>query len=378
MGGLWQYLWSESSDEADSIELDVVNDSSYVVSICWIDPEGYLKFFHTIDNDSIKDGSVQNVHKEFTYCGHSFVCIKQSVEGSGSTDQPYPSHMSEVAAKDLVFVYRPLTPNCSHTLTLKSVNKTTSVVDVAVAVEQVNNSDGTVIDTSSKLYTSVDICGYGIRCEDGLFQEHCNLEQALHEDLSYCSRLLPPLACKQLQSNTHIIINKCITFGTKKRPIIGRACTYHSLHGSEWLRRHGMCISKAGCIEIYNITDYLDARADWGTGGGLLHEFTHAYHDKLVTGGFGSALVQEAYRCAMYKKLYASVPVHGSQGNAGSMKAYACSNKEEFFAETSVAYLYNEDLHGLCEYNKWFPFNRQQLQQYDPDTYQILELLWGV
>jgi hypothetical protein len=53
----------------------------------------------------------------------------------------------------------------------------------------------------------------------------------------------------------------------------------------------------------------------------------------------------------MSKKLYDSVPVHGIQGQHGPIKAYACTNCMEYFAELSVAFLYRKD---KMEYNKWY------------------------
>lgn len=76
--------------------------------------------------------------------------------------------------------------------------------------------------------------------------------------------------------------------------------------------------------------------------------------------------------------LYDRVKVHGPQGAQspdGKAKAYACTNCMEFFAELSVAYHYNDD--GDMEYNKWFPFNRQQLMEYDRKSYDVLAKLWN-
>jgi hypothetical protein len=49
----------------------------------------------------------------------------------------------------------------------------------------------------------------------------------------------------------------------------------------------------------------------------------------------------------MSKKLYDSVAVHGPQGKDGPIKAYACANPMEFFAELSVAYLWHADFQGI-------------------------------
>ena len=99
----------------------------------------------------------------------------------------------------------------------------------------------------------------------------------------------------------------------------------------------------------------------------------------------------------MVAKRYDCVPVHGPQGKKGPIKAYACANCMEFFAELSVAFLYNHDTNIVLrdmdeqkarqqqqdvmsvvipEYNKWFPHNATQLKLHDPETYEILEKMW--
>ncbi|CAE7797422.1 unnamed protein product, partial [Symbiodinium microadriaticum] len=79
------------------------------------------------------------------------------------------------------------------------------------------------------------------------------------------------------------------------------------------------------------------------------------------------------YERAMAEGLYGAVPVHGPQGKNGPVKAYACVNCMEFWAELSVAYLCSDT---MVEYNKWFPHNRQQLKDYDPQTFVVLQKLW--
>lgn len=90
-------------------------------------------------------------------------------------------------------------------------------------------------------------------------------------------------------------------------------------------------------------------------------------------------LTIQAYNAAMRAGLYDCVPVHGPQGinpHSGeriAIKAYACTNCMEFFAELSVAYHYALD---ETEYNKWYPHNRLQLLQHDPATFEMLERIW--
>ena len=149
--------------------------------------------------------------------------------------------------------------------------------------------------------------------------------------------------------------------------------------GEEWLKRNGMRMDKAGGIEIYCAQEYLDSRSQWGVGGLLLHELSHAYHNKFCTAGVDCLSIRTAYNQAMNQKLYDAVAVHGKQGKTGLQKAYACANCMEFFAELSVAFLYqNSTDNPSLEYNKWYPHNYMQLIQHDPMTCEVLSTLWGI
>ena len=75
----------------------------------------------------------------------------------------------------------------------------------------------------------------------------------------------------------------------------------------------------------------------------------------------------------MAEGLYSSVTVRGPQGEKGPIKAYACANCMEFWAELSVAYLCDD---SSVEFNKWFPHNRAQLFTHDPHTFTVLQNLW--
>jgi len=187
-------------------------------------------------------------------------------------------------------------------------------------------------------------------------------------------RLIPKTACERLQSSTSIYINQSLSYGTVNKPVKGSGCCFHPLGDAEWLRRNGLNVCKEGCVEIFDAAGYLKSRNHWGAGGVLVHEFSHVYHNKFCDGSYDCEDIRQAYTAAMKAKLYDSVPVHGPQGAKGKAKAYACTNCMEFFAELSVAYLWTID--EETEYNKWFPFNRSQLQQHDPASCLMLQKYW--
>ena len=59
----------------------------------------------------------------------------------------------------------------------------------------------------------------------------------------------------------------------------------------------GMRTDKAGGIEIYSAKEYLRTRHHWGVGGLLLHEFSHAYHDKHCKDGYDNTCILEVKFC---------------------------------------------------------------------------------
>jgi len=74
-------LVSESHDmqnDQNFCELKIVNELEEIVIICWVDESGNLHHFYPINDRSIKDGSVENCHTEFTQTGHAFLILKSN------------------------------------------------------------------------------------------------------------------------------------------------------------------------------------------------------------------------------------------------------------------------------------------------------------
>jgi hypothetical protein len=94
----------------------------------------------------------------------------------------------------------------------------------------------------------------------------------------------------------------------------------------------------------------------------LLHELAHAYHHQVL--GLDDARVLAAYRQAVERRLYESVPyIHG-----GRRRAYALTNHLEYFAELSEAYFGQND---------YYPFTRADLAEHDPVGYRLMGAAWG-
>ena len=87
-----------------------------------------------------------------------------------------------------------------------------------------------------------------------------------------------------------------------------------------------------------------------------------AYHDQVL--GFDEARIRDAY--AAYKK-----SGHGNSAlliTGGHVRHYALTDHKEFFAEMTESYFGTND---------FFPFNRAELMEAEPEIYKLLEAIWG-
>ena len=377
----WKKIVStcEGEDGGDdaNCEVAVVNNTNRALVLCWVDHGGQLRHYTQVNDRSIRDGSVSHVHVEQTTAHHAFVCVDLTSAGTGGSSGRIPKTLAEVTVDQLVFVYTPVRPMLRHQVT---VTQQRGSYHVDVRCTKLKRA--TVIDTSTKEYATTSIHGFNVRYEPGVFDSVRGLRETLETDLRQLQRLLPPAACRQLQQSTPLWLNQAITYGTTDAPVEGTSCCFHPQGGEEWLRRNGMRVDKVGGIEIYSAKYYLKCRGEWGDGGLLLHEYSHAYHNKCCPDGYDCAVIRDRYCAAMAQQLYDSVSVKVLHGGGGKVqkkkhkqKAYACANAMEFFAELSTAFLHRDD--AAVDFNKWWPHNHSQLAAHDPATCAVLARVWG-
>lgn len=146
-------------------------------------------------------------------------------------------------------------------------------------------------------------------------------------------------------------------FVERNNPDFSCAC-YHS--NRDWLLRRGYPAEKHRSIEIANVANFVRSSKE-NQPMLVVHELAHAYHHQLL--GSQHPGIQEAYNRAISKGLYGDVPY--SMG--GTRPHYGGSNAWEYFAELTEAYFGQND---------YFPYNRDQLAQYDPDGYALVRRLW--
>ena len=134
---------------------------------------------------------------------------------------------------------------------------------------------------------------------------------------------------------------------------------YHPSAG--WLKANGHAIDLEKCVHIPQAADLPTKRSTNEQPWVILHELSHAYHDQVL--GFDEPRIVAAYE--KYKK-----SGRGDKTllfNGQRVKHYALTTPMEFFAEMTEAYF------GV---NDFFPFNRAELKDSEPDIYELMRRVW--
>lgn len=286
--GMWKLRTSTrtATVEDTSCELEIINDLDETIIFCWVTAKGELKHYIPVNDKSIRDNSVTNKHLEYTYANDLFVCIRNV--------QPLPAFMKDITDEAFLFCYTPVKTKRRHTLTVRKINKrkffslrgAREVLQVERTCVPVDSA-ADIIDSTQKVYDSRTISGFKVRYEPGVFAVP-GFEDVIVADIEQLVSLLPPGACERLQRDTFIYINKSLTYGTVRDPVVATGCCYHPRGGADWLKNNGLTMEKEGCVEIFSAEAYLRSNGHWGPGGVLVHEFSHVFHDKFC---------QDAYDC---------------------------------------------------------------------------------
>lgn len=146
-------------------------------------------------------------------------------------------------------------------------------------------------------------------------------------------------------------------------PGVSPRAEYHPDAG--WLRAHRRNPALARSVEFTNIPDFESETRRMPNF--TLHELAHAYHDRVLEGGFGNAALQAAYDRAKASGQYDRVERRDAEGRVRLDRAYALTNPMEYFAESTEAYFSQND---------FFPFTRPQLHDVDPEMEELLGRLW--
>ncbi len=138
------------------------------------------------------------------------------------------------------------------------------------------------------------------------------------------------------------------------------AMQYHPDAG--WLKANGYPTELVKCVHLPRAADLPTPRNINEQPWVILHELAHAYHDQVLD-------FDELTIVAAYEDFKASG--HGDAAllyNGKRVRHYALTDHKEFFAEMTEAYF------GV---NDFFPFNRAELQEAEPELFALLSRIWN-
>jgi hypothetical protein len=208
--------------------------------------------------------------------------------------------------------------------------------------------------TPTSDYTAQEIEGWKVLVNNELSSQHSELAEdvlkLLRHQLYQIARVVPDEALQEL---------RCVPIWVEYKAPRHPCMCYHP--SEEWLKNHDFNPEKARSVEIANAQNFLKWTIDqpWM----VLHELAHSYHHRVLS--YDNTELREAYKQAVSSKLYESV-LHIS---GKPRRAYALNNDQEYFAESTEAFFGTND---------FYPFVRAELQQCDPNMYQLLKKLWKV
>jgi hypothetical protein len=197
--------------------------------------------------------------------------------------------------------------------------------------------------------------GWTVRVDDRLLQEpHAELGRRalrfLENKLADIKAVVPADRLKKLQAVTIVLDLDCGSLGPMQ---------YHPSVG--WLKAHGYAEDLAKCVHIPRAADLPTRRNITDQPWVILHELAHAYHDQVL--GFEEPRIKEAYE--KYRKSGRGEKVLLANGKRG--RHYALTDHKEFFAEMTEAYFGTND---------FFPFNRAELREAEPEIFALLAAVW--
>lgn len=180
--------------------------------------------------------------------------------------------------------------------------------------------------------------------------------ELLESQLAEITRVVPARALAELQ--------KVPLYLSPEYPGVVPRAEYHP--GAEWLEKNGRDPAMARGIEFTNIRIF-EAECD-RMPNFALHELAHAYHHLVLPMGFANPEVRLAFEAAKKGGGYEKVErrLGGTKPNTFE-RAYALTNPQEYFAETSEAFFSKND---------FYPFTNEELSEHDPGMMELLRELW--
>ena len=177
--------------------------------------------------------------------------------------------------------------------------------------------------------------------------------ELLTRQLQEIVRVVPPDAVTRLREVT--------LWMSPEYKGIGPRAEYHP--GAGWLRDNGRDPAMVKGVEFTNVRIFEAETRRMPNF--ALHELAHAYHDQVL-GNDHKELIA-TYERAKAGGKYDRVERQDSEGRKSQDRAYALTSPQEYFAETTEAYFSKNDFQ---------PYDRAELEAFDPAMYKLLESLW--
>ena len=200
-------------------------------------------------------------------------------------------------------------------------------------------------------YQSFAVQGWAVCADAGIFSDEDHgaaVLTLLHADLETIQAVLPASATAHLQGVRIWIEERSDWEGA----------VYHP--SATWLEENGYPTYWAESIQLANSANYLSWTAIQPAI--VLHELSHAWHHQVV--GYDDPQIAGAYDAAMSSGIYDEVAYAGG----GVSVAYATTNVQEYFAELSEAWFWEND---------FYPFVQEELIAFDPLGAEVIEAIWA-
>ena len=207
---------------------------------------------------------------------------------------------------------------------------------------------GTVFD-----YQALWVRGFRVCRAEALHDADPDLSEqaviALEEDLDIIAEALPVVAMNYL---------KRVTIWLEYEQDFPGG-VYHP--SPVWLRNNGYPEAWAEGVQLGNAANYMTWVSQQPAI--VLHELAHAWHHQYL--GYDHEGIQQAFDEAMAAGIYEDV----AHVAGGTQRAYATSNRMEYFAELTEAWFWVND---------FYPFDRDELKDHDPAGARVIQEAWGL
>jgi len=238
----------------------------------------------------------------------------------------------------------------------------TTMVVLSTVGQQATSAKVTAEDAQPASNSEIgEVCGWTLHVNRALLATNGPATERAIELLSAqigeIVRRVPPGAVVELR--------KVPLWISPEYPGVKPRAEYHP--NANWLREHGRDPAMAKAVEFTNVRIFeSEARRMPNF---TLHELAHAYHDRVLPGGFENTFIKTAYEKARLSGKYDRVEQRLGDGRSSYGRAYAMTDPQEYFAESTEAFFSTND---------FFPFTREELRGHDPGMFELLEQFWGI